>query len=149
MHPPHQSQAGFKRQVVFRIDADDWTLLEAAAAEHGSIQAAVLAGIRALTPSTANEAQAEHTPEPAKAEPTTEEKSVRQEPIAPAATATDPGQEIPAREAAALLGLKTSTVSGYIRSGRLSGRYDGEPNWRGWLTTPDAVAAYRTAHPRV
>ena len=48
MHTPTPSQAGFKRQVVFRIDADDWPLLEAAAREHGSIQAAVLAGLRAL-----------------------------------------------------------------------------------------------------
>lgn len=61
------------------------------------------------------------------------------------APAPDPDDEIPARDAANMLGLKTSTVSGYIRSGRLAGRYAGEPSWQGWLTTRSAVDAYRAA----
>ena len=48
-------------------------------------------------------------------------------------------EEITAREAAAILGIKPDSVRGYIRSGRLPGRYDGEPTWRGWLTTREAV----------
>jgi hypothetical protein len=40
-------------------------------------------------------------------------------------------------------GLKSGTVRGYIRSGRLPGRYDGDPTWRGWVTTRGAVEAYR------
>jgi len=44
-----------------------------------------------------------------------------------------------------MLGLKTSTINGDIRSGRLPGRYDGEPHWRGWLTTRQAVADYAAA----
>lgn len=54
----------------------------------------------------------------------------------------DPHEEIRVREAAKLLGLKTDTVSGYIRSGRLPGRYDAAPSWRGWLTTRGAVTEY-------
>jgi hypothetical protein len=38
----------FRRQVVLRIDADDWSLLEDAAREHGSQQAALMEGLRAL-----------------------------------------------------------------------------------------------------
>ena len=41
-------QGGWWELSVFRIDADDWPIVEAAAREHGSIQSAVLAGIRAL-----------------------------------------------------------------------------------------------------
>ncbi len=59
-------------------------------------------------------------------------------------------EEIRAREAARLLGLKTDTVAGYIRSGRLPGRYDAAPTWQGWVTTRAAVHAYqhRTHGPR-
>jgi len=148
MHPPNPGQAGFKRQVVFRIGADDWPLLEAAAREHGSIQAAVLAGIRALThPVASGTAPTEETANPA-AEPESATR-VRPHPAAKAARPNaDPDEEIPAREAAAVLGLKPGTISGYIRSGRLPGRYDAEPHWRGWLTTRGAITAYRAAHPR-
>lgn len=51
MHTDSTHPTGFKRQVVFRISAEEWPLLAAAAHEHGSIQAAVLAGIRALATS--------------------------------------------------------------------------------------------------
>jgi len=61
VHTPTPGKAGFKRQVVFRIDADEWPLLEAAAREHGSIQAAVLAGLRALNP-TPNKPATEDAP---------------------------------------------------------------------------------------
>ena len=54
----------------------------------------------------------------------------------------EPLEELTAREAANALGLKTSTVSGYIRSGRLPGRYEGAPTWRGWMTTRSAVDEY-------
>lgn len=56
----------------------------------------------------------------------------------------DADGELTAREAGALLGLKASTISGYIRSGRLPERYDGEPSWGGWMTTRAAVEAYRS-----
>jgi hypothetical protein len=46
-----------------------------------------------------------------------------------------------------ILGLKASTIKGYIRSGRLAGHYDGEPRWRGWLTTRPAVDAYAKVRP--
>ncbi len=39
--------------------------------------------------------------------------------------------------------LAARSVRGYIRSGRLPGRYDGEPTWGGWLTTQEAVDRYR------
>ena len=42
------SVPGFHRQVVVRIPADDWSLLEDAARQHGSKQAAIIAGLRAL-----------------------------------------------------------------------------------------------------
>jgi hypothetical protein len=144
MHSRTPGQAGFKRQVVFRIDADDWPLLQAAVREHGSIQAAMLAGIRALTTApTGTDAPAKKppsrsaSPKPAKPTPAPET------PAAPTASVADPSEEISAREAAVLLGLKTSTVGGYIRSGRLAGRYDAEPSWRGWLTTRSAVTEYQ------
>ena len=41
-------KADFKRQVVFRVGAEDWALLEAASREHGSQQAAIIAALRAL-----------------------------------------------------------------------------------------------------
>src|SRR5664280_1740099 len=37
----------FRRQVVFRVGEEDWPYLEAAAKEHGSIQAGVIAALRA------------------------------------------------------------------------------------------------------
>jgi hypothetical protein len=37
----------FRRQVVFRIGEDDWPYLEAAAREHGGIQAGIIAALRA------------------------------------------------------------------------------------------------------
>jgi hypothetical protein len=49
----HAVRAGFQRQVVFRITAEDWPLLEAAAKEHGSQQAAIIAALRALADSGA------------------------------------------------------------------------------------------------
>ena len=145
MHAPMPANTGFKRQVVFRIGAGDWPLLEAAAAEHGSIQAAVLAGIRALD-------RPQPAPDrPAPKEPETKQKRQKASRRAPAKlkrtppvemAALDPHEEIRAREAAKLLGLKTDTVSGYTRSGRLPGRYDAAPSWLGWLTTRGAVMEY-------
>ena len=144
MHTPTPTTTGFKRQVVFRIGPDDWPLLQAAANEHGSIQAAVIAALHALAdpPSdgvdTTAEAPAEALAAPAEH---TLHKPTRQD---PAATETAADEEITAREAARILGLKTSTISGYIRTGRLPGRYASEPTWRGWLTTRAAVSNYRT-----
>jgi len=117
MHPPNPGQAGFKRQVVFRIGADDWPLLEAAAREHGSIQAAVLAGIRALTHEATAKAAPEKPPQQPDKPKSTPAVPAPVTPI-PSTAHPDPDEEIPAREAAAVLGLKTSTISGYIRSGR-------------------------------
>ena len=150
MHPSQQAQTGFKRQVVFRIGADDWSILEAAAREHGSIQAAVLAGIRALNlaqPAPSTEAPARTTGK-TKAAPKQAKRSRQmpaKETIAPLpeTAALDPHEEIRARDAAQLLGVKSGTVSGYIRSGRLPGRYDAAPSWRGWLTTRAAIEAYK------
>jgi hypothetical protein len=53
-----------------------------------------------------------------------------------------PEERIHAREAAALLDLKTGTVKGYIRSGRLPGHYEYGPEG-GWFTTRAAVTRYR------
>lgn len=49
---------------------------------------------------------------------------------------------MPAREAAPLLGLKTSTAKGYIRSGRLPGSYEHGAEG-GSFTTRAAVARYK------
>ncbi len=146
MHTTTPSKAGFKRQVVFRIDADDWPLLERAAHEHGSIQAAVLAGIRALDrpqpdPDLAARKEPETKPNRQKASRRTPATPTRTPPVETAVL--DPHEEIRAREAAKLLGLKTDTLSGYIRSGRLPGRYDSAPTWRGWITTRGDVESYR------
>jgi hypothetical protein len=141
MNPHIQPNPGFKRQVVFRIGTEDWPLLESAAREHGSIQAAVLAGIRALaSPVPVGEAGK------AKVKELHNEALEASAEAASVEVALDPYEEITAREAAALLGLQTSTVSGYIRSERLPGHYDGDPTWRGWLTTRGAVDAYKTRH---
>ena len=136
--------AAFKRQVVFRIGPEDWPLLEAAAAEHGSIQAAVLAGLRALNPAAAKPAQTPASP-PEKAQPAVPEQKQPQpdRPSKPKPLGGDPNEVIHASDGARLIGLKTSTVSGYIRSGRIAGWYDGSPTWYGWLTTRGAVEAYR------
>src|SRR5919108_1527311 len=94
MHPPDPQKTGFKRQVVFRISTDDWPLLQQAAQEHGSIQAAVLAGLRALAQS-ADHGETRAT-EPARTTiPPTRDDRER------AGTATpddegDPREEIPA-----------------------------------------------------
>ncbi len=134
MHSLKPPANGFKRQVVFRLDAEDWPLLEQAAAEQGSIQAAVLAGLRALE---TQETSAENGDAPRGDDPPKE-----QPPRATGPLALE-GEEIPAREAAQILKIKPSTVSGYIRAGRLSGRYDETPGASGWLTTRDAVTAYK------
>ena len=128
---------GFKRQVVFRLDHEHWPLLEHAIAAHGSIQAAVLAGLRSL----AAPVEVENKPADG-GERAVERISPKAEVAKP--EAEEPDGEIPAREAAQILGLKTGTVRGYIRSGRLSGRYDGEPSWLGWLTTRKAVSTHRS-----
>ncbi len=138
MHTDQARQAGFKRQVVFRIGAEDWPLLEAAAAEHGSLQAAIIAGLRALKPTPP---PAPPVAEPAAAAPQGTPATKPRRPPKPALDG-DPNEEIRAREAAQILGLKTSTVSGYIRSGRLPGRYDAAPTWRGWVITRRAVHDY-------
>lgn len=126
MPTPTSQPSGFKRQVVFRISANDWPLLEHAAQEHGTIQAAILAGLHALTA----------------AEPRTT--------TARAATAapTDAGPsgaeaDVTAREAARILGLKPDTVSSYIRSGRLPGHYRNTLGSMGWVTNQAAITAYQ------
>ena len=132
------AQPGVKRQVVFRVRPEDWDLLQAAAAEHGSIQAAVIAGIRALrqSPGRVVEPPIVVPNEPrAGAEPEAPDRAEEQ-------SAFEASDEITAREAAELLGVKADTVRGYIRSGRLPGRYVGEPDWRGWLTSQVAVTNY-------
>jgi hypothetical protein len=111
-------------------------LLESAAAQHGSIQWAVVAALQALVQQAA--------PEPKKP------RAQGVTPSVPEATVEDAdaenesqAEEIAAREAAAILGIKPDSVRGYIRSGRLPGRYDGEPTSGGWLTTREAVDRYR------
>ena len=136
---------------MFRLDLEHWPLLERAVKAHGSIQGAVLAGLQALgEPAVESPAGPEPEARPSPRTPQRERtKRARPGPAAPAAPVVEPGddEEIPARVAARMLGLKSGTVRGYIRSGRLTGRYDGEPSFRGWLTTPDAVDEYRRARP--
>ncbi len=131
---------GFKRQVVFRLGVEEWPLLEAAIAEHGSMQAALLAGLRALNP---GRQEGDHRPmaekrprKPQRSTPKAGRKGAK------AARPTD-DEEMLARDAAELLSVKPDTVRAYIRTGRLPGHYEGEPTWRGWLTTRRAVEAYR------
>jgi len=124
-HAP-RSDGQFKRQIVFRISPDDWPLLEHAAREHGSIQAAVIAGLRALK-----------DVEPLEGEPS--DAGAGDSAPTNVADGTDGTDEMRARDAARMLGLKTGTVSGYIRTGRLPGRNDGSR----WITTRSAVASYK------
>lgn len=130
---------GFKRQVVFRLGVEEWPLLEAAVAEHGSMQAAVLAGLRALN--CGPEVAADR---PKAGTKTRKPRGSSRKSRRKAAESTRPAadEEMLARDAAQLLGVKPDTVRGYIRTGRLPGRYDGEPTWRGWLTTRGAVESY-------
>jgi len=133
---------GFRRQIVVRLDTEQWPLLESAAAAHGSIQRAVVAALQALVqPPTV-----EPEKEPPEQKPTERtEPSTRPTGAEKADHQRKRGdEEITAREAATLLGIKPDSVRGYIRSGRLPGRYDGEPTWRGWLTTRGAVETYRS-----
>src|SRR2546430_2571365 len=97
--------AGFKRQVVFRVGLDDWALLQSDAAEHGSIQAAVIAGIRARGYSADDAMVPIAVPAlpSASAEPD-EPDGAGERP------AVDAGDEITAREAAELLGLEAATI---------------------------------------
>lgn len=135
---------GFRRQVVFRLDLEHWPLLEQAVAAHGSIQAAVLAGLRALEgPPAEPERTDESRPSRVRAKATRKRDPKPAPPGADDLVEAAAAEEIKAREAARLLGLKSGTVRGYIRSGRLPGRYDGGPTWRGWLTTRGAIEAYR------
>lgn len=137
MPPAPRNQSLFKRQIVFRIDSDDWPLLEQAAAEHGSIQAALIAALHALTNGQPSLSQRAHHEAPRPVDAAAREERARD------AKEEEEEVEITAREAARILGLKRDTVAGYIRSGRLPGRYDGAPTWRGWVTNPAAVLAYQ------
>jgi excisionase family DNA binding protein len=118
-------------------------LLQAAAAEHGSIQAAVIAGLHALRPEGTETSDEPPDPLPTSAPG---EALALGEPDGLEATDTRPGlepdDEITAGEAAELLGLKANTIRGYIRTGRLPGRYDAAPDWRGWLVNRQAVTEY-------
>jgi hypothetical protein len=139
-----QQGSGFKRQVVFRIGTEDWPLLERAVDQFGSIQAAVVAGLRELASvpeGSVQDAGAEPSQKPSSRR--AEGKSAR--PKTSRSPEPSTHEEIPAREAAEILGLKSGTVRGYIRSGRLAGRYDAEPTWLGWLTTRGAVEEYERA----
>src|SRR5437763_279285 len=128
MHAPAPANAGFKRQVVFRLAPEEWSLLEAAVSRYGTIQAAVVAGLRALGGAPPlDEPITETVFAPAvsaKAPASAEHERGRSSSVEKTAREVE---ELTAREAAKALGLKTSTVSGYIRSGRLSGRYDAAP----------------------
>lgn len=135
MHPPRSNPGGFKRQVVFRIGTDDWPLLEQAASEHGSIQAAILAALHALNPPAKQPAKTQ--PAPAQSTETAGETET------PTSTFTHRQEEITAREAASLLGLKAGTVRGYIRAGRLPGYYRATLGSSSWMTTRGAVDDYR------
>lgn len=135
MHTRKPASSPFKRQVVVRIAADDWPLLEAAAQEHGSIQAALLAGLHAL-----NQPPRQHVePEPNARETTEATAATEASPSAP----VHRDEEITAREAANLLELKPGTVRGYIRAGRLTGHYRDTPGSSGWITTRGSVEDYR------
>lgn len=134
MPPAPRNQSLFKRQIVFRIDSDDWPLLEQAAAEHGSIQAALIAALHALTNGQPSLSRRAHHEAPRPVDAAAREERARD---------AKEEEEITAREAARILGLKRDTVAGYIRSGRLPGRYDGAPTWRGWVTNRSALPAYR------
>jgi hypothetical protein len=125
MQPTTNPPSGFKRQVVFRLNAEQWPLREQAATEYGSIQAALIAALDALASSNPQPDRAAE--QPGRYAPTGESQLPAVEEASP------PDQEISAREAARMLGLKAGTVRGYIRSGRLSGR----------ITTRGATEAYK------
>lgn len=71
---------GFQRQVNFRISADDWPLLEAAARDHGGIAAGLLAGLRSLAEKRLATARPTATPPaPAPSEPPSERPEQQRE----------------------------------------------------------------------
>jgi len=106
------------------------------AREYGSIQAALLAGLKALNAPPEQPAAAEAIPAAA-ARPCPKRKPTQQPPTRaePPTQTLDPDEEITAREAASQLDLKPSTVKSYIRNGKIDGRYDASPTWRGWVLT--------------
>ena len=155
MPSPRHGDGGFKRQVVIRVSPDDWPLLQQAAASHGSYQAALLAGLRSLTspaagkdkPSTGEAGPAARKTPTKRTHAAARKAAVPDTPRSAPPAAAEPinlDEEIRAREAAKLLGLTTGTVAGYIRNGRIPGRYDDPPTWLGWVTTRRAVEAYRS-----
>jgi hypothetical protein len=148
MHTPSPESAQFKRQVVFRISAQEWPLLEEAAVRHGSIQAALLAGLRALStdrPASVAETADAHAgdPRPVPAVQRRSKPAGSRRVVNGRRETQSPNDELTAREAAALLGLASSTVKGYIRRGRIKGRYDESPTWRGWVMTRRELERYR------
>ena len=139
MNNPPPTPDRFKRQVSVRVSPEESALLEAAAREHGSNQAALIAGLRALSPIPEKATNTAQAPKMATTEKPAEETPSKTAAATNETPQLDPNEEILARQAAALLGLEISTVKGYIRSGRIDGRYDQE---RGWITTRRAVQGY-------
>jgi hypothetical protein len=135
MHP-----SPFRRQVNFRVGADDWPLLEALAREHGGIQAGLLAAVRvyavqrlqvasASPPAKAAEASPHgEAQSPADSGPETPQPSRSREPFErrrPQAARREVARasvELNVLEAAPVLGLSPGSLRGAIRRGTRPGR---------------------------
>jgi hypothetical protein len=124
----------FRRQVVFRIGEEDWPYLEAAAKEHGSIQAGIIAALRAqAVRRLAPEAEATPTdvsPTPEVAVPARVEEPRRSSARskveshgarAACSTAQDT-VELNVAEAAPVLGLQPDSLRAAIKRGARPGR---------------------------
>lgn len=150
-----------RRRIVFELTPGEMPLLEAAERKHGSKRLALVRALEAsarldeletaLTAATAENTRltrqlknrpappAHDTPARRESKPKTTRTTRTRDQSGPAGATADLEEEIRSREAARILGLKTCTVTGYIRSDRLPGRHD---NRKGWLTTRRAVAQY-------
>lgn len=125
---------GFRRQVTFRIGSEDAALLDAAAWEHGGIQAGILAALRAYAaqrlqagasaspPSEAQDLGAPARPEDETSKPRKRQRSRRTPPAPTAPPAHEERVELNVGEAAPILGLSPSALRAQIKSGRHPGR---------------------------
>jgi len=130
---PRGNDGGFRRQVTFRIGAEDASFLDAAAREHGGIQSGILAALRAYA---AQRLQAAATPPVseeedvgARAEASAEKPKPRKRlaprhkpaPLVPP-PADDDLVELNVSEAGPILGLSPASLREKIKRGTHPGR---------------------------
>ncbi len=118
---PSTSPHAFRRQVTFRLGADDAPLLELAARAHGGIQAGIVAALRAYASQRLQPA-AEREPEPAVLAAEPAPASEQPKPRQPRSEPDEGTVELNLSEASDILDLTPATLRAGIREGRRPGR---------------------------